>query len=297
MFEPSVELALVAFYDDLVRLLVALLVVVAATFGGAGSLRGAGASPAICVIQIAQLEYQGVKYRQVPLVLSRQEPLGTVTVWQLVPECRDTVIPNAPQPPPAPPSLRRFDIPIERLAGIPPNVAVGATHHSYIWVPESCPAAAPMDVAVSCLGLTDAAAYRAAKEAAVSPLMFSSIGAFPLIFRSARCVAVAPSASNPPAGSQALPALPCSSPEGAIKRYPRAPVRLGETIRFDLGAVDSVTISYGRHRPVEVGPLQNSDVAWRVPASGRYTLSIVVRSSNPQYRLETTYTLALRVDG
>ena len=155
-----------------------------------------------------------------------------------------------------------------------------------------------MDVAASCLGLTDAAAYRAAREAPVPALMLTSSGYFPLIFRSARCVAVAPSAADPPSGSQSLPARPCSSPEGVIKRYPRVPVRLGETIRFvnlGGGAVDSVTVSYGTHRPVEVGPLQSSEGAWRVTASGRYILSVVVRSSNPLYRLESKYELGLRV--
>ena len=77
--------------------------------------------------------------------------------------CNDTVVGFTPSPLPPLPPPRAVKIPLERLVGIAPQVAVGAAENdSLIWVRSSCRHRAAMDVAAGCLQLEDAAAYAAA---------------------------------------------------------------------------------------------------------------------------------------
>jgi hypothetical protein len=79
-----------------------------------------------------------------------------------------------------------------------------------------------------------------------------------------------------------------------VKRAPRVAVRLGDRLLFAPDdTLSSISISYGLQRPVEYTP--ENWRGWKVNASGRYTLRIVVQGENPAYRHVTTYTLPLRV--
>ena len=235
---------------------------------------------------ISPIEYNGKSYRPVPLTLPRQAPLATVRVWVQDQPCNDTVVGFTPSPPPPLPPPRAVKIPLERLVGIAPQVAVGAAENdSLIWVRSSCRHRAAMDVAAGCLRLDDAAAYAAAWASGAMPSVTTPRGSFPMVVRSR---------TTCPSASLAEPAPICRTEAGVVKRAPRVAVRLGDRLLFAPDdTLSSISISYGRQPPVEY--TQESWRGWNVNASGRYTLRIVVRGENPAYRHVTTYMLPLRV--
>ncbi len=79
-----------------------------------------------------------------------------------------------------------------------------------------------------------------------------------------------------------------------VKRSPSVSVRRGERLLFvPEEPLSFIAISYGRKPPLEY--TSETWRSWKVTASGRYTLRIVVRGENPAYRHTTTYTLPLHV--
>jgi hypothetical protein len=232
---------------------------------------------------VNEMVYEGRSYRAAPLVLPRQGSLGTVSRWIEVPPCNDTFTPGQPRPSPSPPTPVRFDFPLARLTGIAPKIAVAdANRQAMIWLASSCSAPAPMDAAVSCLGLSETAAFRAASRADVPPQAISAAGTMPLV--------VASSTSCPAA------AAACRGNRGAIHHFPRLQTRQGEelAIRFDL-PLDSVQISYGQvHEPLHIFPSGTKwDLHWRVPASGHYTVKLSVAQSTPSLRRHSDYLISL----
>lgn len=259
---------------------------IAALTAASSSVR---ATPSACVIPaVSQMEYDSRAYRRVALTLPRGEPLATVQVWVQSYPCQDVVVYPSPQPPPPPPPLpppHAVSLPLERLIGIAPQIAVGAADRAgSLWVRSSCQRRAAMDVAAGCLGLDDAAAYSAAKASGAPPLVTAPTGTFPLVVRKRITCPIA---------SSTTPAPTCRTETGAIKTVPRVSVRRGERLYFGFeDHFSTLSISDGRTRPVEFTP--ESWRGWDVDATGRYTLRLVVRGANPAYRHETTYALPLR---
>ena len=143
------------------------------------------ATPSACTASaISPIEYNGRSYRPVPLTLPRQALLATVRVWvQDQPSTTRSGFTPSPLPPLPPP--RAVKIPLERLVGIAPQVAVGAAENdSLIWVRSSCRHRAAMDVAAGCLQLDDAAAYAAAWASGAMPSVTTPRGSFPMVVRS-----------------------------------------------------------------------------------------------------------------
>jgi hypothetical protein len=233
---------------------------------------------------ISQIKYDGKTYRRVALTLPQQAPLATVQVWVQDQPCYDTPF-SAPTPPPPLPPPRAVNFPLARLVGITPQVAVGAADNSgSLWVRSSCRNRAAMDVAVACLGLDNARAYEAAKASGGTPFVTTSRGNFPLVVRTRTTCPVA-SASPEPI---------CRTEAGVVKRTPSVSVRRGDKLHFEPeDTLSFITISYGRKPPDEY--MSETWRGWKVTASGRYTLRIVVRGENPAYRHTTTYMLPLHV--
>ena len=272
-----------AVYIREVRLGIFLLAGCVAALAAANST--VRATPSACTASaLSPIEYNGRTYRPVPLTLPRQALLATVRVWVQDQPCNDTGFTPSPLPPLPPP--RAVKIPLERLVGIAPQVAVGAADNdSLIWVRSSCRHRAAMDVAAGCLQLDDAAAYAAARGSGAMPSVTTPRGSFPMVVRSR---------TTCPSATLAEPAPICRTEAGVVKRAPRVPVRLGDRLLFAPDdTLSSISISYGRQAPVEY--TQESWRGWKVNASGRYTLRIVVRGENPAYRHVTTYMLPLRV--
>ena len=271
-----------------VRIRFLLLCLALAALAGSGS-SPAPARPLSCPGPfIGEIDYRGRSYELVQLTLPREELLGTVTRMVMVWPCNDVIVSPQPSPPPPPPQPVpvSYDFPIARLTGISPALAVAAADRpNVIWVVASCNAVSPMDVARDCLKLGEGAAFRAAKGAL--PDVSGSGGSSPLVVGSAvSCSATAPSA-------------PCAVKQGLIRHPPRLRVRRGEQLLFSFPVpLDGAQFSYGR-RPEKTITVNRGSFSfrWRVPASGRYTLKLFVRDSNPAFTRETTYILPLNVAG
>jgi len=262
--------------------------VIGAPLGSGQPLRAA-ACPASA---IPGFEFHGSKYRPVRLLVPRGAPLAVVTISVQDQPCNDVVVqPPSPAPPPAPaPPPRLIEIPLSRLAGIDPSVAVGARDRSdLIYVSQVCTASSPAEVAVRCLGLPS--------RTPIPPFMTSSSGAFQLSFGSFTTCTF-PEAL-PPQPPLFLPVFGVSCLHvdgffGGLQLRRIAMARLGEVVTFTLPAsAEAVLISYGRTPPAQLG--SGPTVSWRIPASGTYNASLTVRSSTEQARTEATYALRLRV--
>ncbi len=290
-------------YDwGVLRLPLGLLVVCLAVLCGAPSLGGAApARKSVCVTAPTdRFEYDGRSYGRVALALPHEGPLATVSIVREVWPCNDTVFPSPTPPPPPVPVLTAVSYTLERLVGIDPQRAIGMAHPGFVWVADSCTASSAMDVGVACLGLDEGSAYRAAQASMSLPYMVANSngpyplnGPFPLIFRSSTTCMIQPPPTGP--GPQVVPGAVCVHEDGIIRRYPRAPARLGEKLRFVFPiATDSVVVSFGRQAPA-ILRREGGHFTWPVPASGNYTLTIVARGATPAVQTETTYVLALRV--